>query len=84
MYDWNGFTFIPIPAAQLSVRAGSTFSQAAVGQLIQCARYVNHPGYDDVTLNNDISIMHLVSALDVSPAGVSLIALPPQGECFTL
>ncbi|XP_037029541.1 trypsin-3-like [Bradysia coprophila] len=70
-------TFFPIPATELSVRAGSSNS-ASGGQVIQVLRYVNHPQYSHITLNNDIAVMHLVSALDLSPAGVATIGMPAQ------
>lgn len=67
-----------IPIAQLSARAGSSASQSG-GQLIQVSNVVNHPQYNPFTLNNDVSIMHLEAALDLSPAGVAVIGMPVQG-----
>lgn len=67
-----------IPVTQLSIRAGSSANQSG-GQEIQTARIVNHPQYNAATLNNDIAIMHLSSELDLSPIGVAIIGMPPQG-----
>jgi len=67
-----------IPVAQLSARAGSSVSQAG-GQLIQVASVNNHPQYNPFTLNNDVSIMHLATPFDLSPAGVATIGMPAQG-----
>jgi len=68
-----------IAANTLSIRAGSTFSQQDVGQLIQVALVINHPSYNPFTLNNDVSIMRLESALNFAPAGVGAIGMPVQG-----
>ncbi len=43
------------------------------------ANIVNHPQYNPITLNNDVSIMHLELPLDVSPVGVAVIGMPVQG-----
>ncbi|XP_037029540.1 trypsin-3-like [Bradysia coprophila] len=77
LYAWTGTGWAPIPPSELSVRAGSSSSTTG-GQLIQVASYVNHPLYNENTLDNDITVMHLVSALDLSPAGVAIIGLPAQ------
>jgi len=66
-----------IAANSLSIRAGSTYSQQG-GQLIQVASVVNHPSYNPFTLNNDVSIMHLVSAL-LPGSGIASIGMPVQG-----
>lgn len=62
----------------MSVRAGSTSSNAG-GQLVGVTAVVNHPEYNAQTLNNDISVMNLASALNTAPAGVAVIGRPAQG-----
>ncbi|KAJ6639625.1 Trypsin-3 [Pseudolycoriella hygida] len=68
-----------IPVAQLSIRAGSSSSQADVGQLIQVASVTNHQSFNPITLNNDIAVMRLELPLDLAPAGVAAIGMPAQG-----
>lgn len=40
---------------------------------------IDHPQYDEYTLENDISILYLAAALNVALPGISAIAMPPQG-----
>lgn len=62
----------------LYVRAGSTNSRQG-GQTIRVAHLVDHPAYDDETLNNDISILHLAGPLNLALPGIAAIAMPVQG-----
>lgn len=68
-----------VAANHLQVRAGSTFSQQNVGQLVPVGRFINHPQYNQRTLDNDICVMHLTRALVFGP-GVAAIPLPGQGQ----
>lgn len=69
---------INIQPSFLSVRAGSTNSQTG-GQSVTVAQFTNHPSYNTVTLENDISVMVLSTALNTAPAGVMIIPMPIQG-----
>jgi len=69
---------VGIPGDGFSIRAGSTQSNAG-GQLIPTSNFINHPQYSAQTLNNDVSVLILASALDTTWAGVSAIGRPVQG-----
>lgn len=66
------------PQYPLYVRAGSTNSQSG-GQSIAVANTVDHPQYNDQTLDNDISILHLAGSLNLALPGIAAIGLPVQG-----
>lgn len=66
------------PEYPLEVQAGSNSINAG-GQRILVASKVDHPQYDDWTLENDISILYLAGALNVALPGIAAIAMPPQG-----
>lgn len=40
---------------------------------------IDHPQYDDWTLDNDISVLHLAGTLNVGLPGIATIAMPVQG-----
>lgn len=73
---------IGILPSYLGVRAGSTDSQTG-GQLIPVAQFTNHESYNPTTLENDISVVFIVSELNTAPAGVSVIPLPMQGAAVS-
>jgi len=66
------------PEYPLYIRAGSTNSRQG-GQSLRVESTVDHPAYDEYTLNNDISILHLAGTLDLALPGIAAIALPAQG-----
>lgn len=61
----------------LGVRAGSSAINQG-GQVIRASRIVNHPQYNARTIQNDIGLVWLQSALTRAP-GVAPIRLPAQG-----
>uniref|UniRef100_A0A182HNI9 Uncharacterized protein n=1 Tax=Anopheles arabiensis TaxID=7173 RepID=A0A182HNI9_ANOAR len=63
--------------SDFEVRAGSTFRNEG-GQLITVAQIHTHPSYNDWTLEWDISVLKLVSSLQLSPT-VQPISLPDRG-----
>lgn len=69
---------VNIAPTSISIRAGSTNNQVG-GQFIGVDRVHNHPQYNAATIDNDICVMVLSSALNLAPAGVSTIPLPVQG-----
>lgn len=68
---------VGIPGTGFEVRAGSTTHNAG-GQLVATTNVINHPQYNSGTLNNDVCVMFLASALNTAPAGVAVIAMPVQ------
>jgi len=71
---------ININAANLNVRVGS--STTSGGTLIGTASVVNHPNYNSQTLDNDISMMFLVSDITLGPAA-AIIPLSPANTVYT-
>lgn len=69
---------VNVPPTSISIRAGST-NNLVGGQFISVDRVHNHPQYNPATINNDICVMVLSSALNLAPAGVSTIPIPAQG-----
>lgn len=69
---------INLPVNSISIRAGSTNSLAG-GQFIGVNQVFNHPQYNPSTIDNDICVMVLNSALNTDPAGVALVPMPVQG-----
>jgi len=68
---------VGIPGNGFSVRAGSTTNNAG-GQTRTTSNVINHPQYNAQTLNNDICVMILSSAL-TGATGVAIIGMPAQG-----
>lgn len=66
------------PEYPLYIRAGSTNNRQG-GQWIRVANTVDHPAYDDLTFNNNISILHLAESLNFALPGIAAIAMPVQG-----
>lgn len=64
------------PVSSLQIRAGSTDSQAG-GEFVQVTNIIEHPLYNRLTLENDVSILW-IPALNLAPAGVATIGLPAQ------
>lgn len=60
------------------VRAGSTQRESG-GQLIGSEQVISHPRFSLSTIENDICVIWLSSALNLSPAGVAAIALHDAG-----
>lgn len=63
------------------VRAGSTQRESG-GQLIATERIISHPRFSLATIENDICVVWLSSALNLSPAGVAVI--PLHDEAFDI
>ena len=63
----------------LAVRAGSSQSQSG-GQLLNVDRVVNHPQFNQFTLDNDICVLWLAGSFNMAPAGLSTIRIPSQNE----
>lgn len=68
-----------LSTSAMQIRAGST-NNVIGGYTRTISRFVNHPSYTSSTLKNDISVLHLTTALDTSLPTISIIALPNQGE----
>lgn len=62
----------------LEVRAGST-QHGSGGQLVAVDSVVDHPQFNPQTLLNDISILWLATALDLSPVGVAIVSMHAAG-----
>lgn len=69
---------VGVGAGSLTVRAGST-AHGSGGQLVGLSQVNNHPQYNAQTLNNDICVLRLSSALSTAPAGVAVVALHAAG-----
>lgn len=69
---------VGIPATSISIRAGST-NNLSGGQFIGVSQVHNHPQYNPSTIDNDICVMVISSPLNLAPAGVAIVPLPPQG-----
>lgn len=57
------------------IRAGSTYHGSG-GYTREINRYVTHPYYNAITLNNDLSILHFTDPLNTNLLSISVIALP--------
>ncbi|KAI4459637.1 polyserase-related [Holotrichia oblita] len=66
------------PVSWYTVRAGATFHNSG-GQVIAVSTITDHPNFSSSTLDNDISILFLASALTFG-SGVAIIALPAQSQ----
>ncbi|XP_037040530.1 trypsin alpha-like [Bradysia coprophila] len=60
------------------VRAGSTQRESG-GQLVASERVINHPRFSLSTIENDICVIWLSSALTLNPAAVAVIPLHDDG-----
>lgn len=61
----------------LRIRAGSTLSQSD-GQLLDVSVIINHPFYDDETLDYDIAVLWLASSFNMESPRLSAIRIPCQ------
>lgn len=68
-----------IPAGQLSVRAGSSYS-SDFGQLVQVDELHQHPDYNGKNFHNDLCVMWLNEAIDTRPSGVAVAPMPYQHQ----
>jgi len=66
------------PEYPLEVQAGSN-SLNEGGQRSLVTSALNHPQYDEDTLDADISILYLAEALNLALPSIAAIAMPPQG-----
>ena len=55
------------------------FLKQCILQIRSIGRVINHPRYDDYTLDNDIALVQLASALDLSSPAVAPVKLPTYG-----
>jgi trypsin len=69
---------VGVGAGSLTVRAGST-QHSTGGQLVGLSAVNNHPQYNSATLNNDICVLRLSSALSTAAAGVAVVAMHAVG-----
>lgn len=49
------------------------------GQRVRVSAAIDHPQYDDWTLDNDISVLHLAGTLNFALPGIAAIGMPAQG-----
>uniref|UniRef100_A0A182T724 trypsin n=1 Tax=Anopheles maculatus TaxID=74869 RepID=A0A182T724_9DIPT len=69
---------VGLTASTLTVRVGSS-EHADGGTVVRVARIVEHPNYDDSTIDHDYSLLELESELTFSDK-VQPVALPEQDE----
>lgn len=72
------FSSFSWPLTWYSIRAGATFHNSG-GQVIAASAITDHPNFNPNTLENDISIIFLASALTFG-SGVAVIPLPAQSQ----
>ena len=65
-------------ASLYSIRAGST-SRATGGVVVNVARVINNPSYNSKTMDNDVSVLKLASALTTSTS-IQAIKLHDRGQ----
>ncbi|XP_028128523.2 trypsin, partial [Diabrotica virgifera virgifera] len=66
-------------STNLNIRAGSSRAHSG-GQAVNVIKYVIHSSYSDYTLNNDIALLQLASAVTVANAKAA--TLPEAGEAL--
>jgi secreted trypsin-like serine protease len=70
-------------AADVSVIAGITTLGQAGSTRLGVQQIINHPSYNDGTLENDIALLRLSTSLTLSNANTQMIALPYDQEAST-
>lgn len=68
--------------SQITVRVGTKYLYLG-GELLSLAKIINHPGYNPISYNNDLSLLILSKPITLVPRMKEVVVLPGKDEMVT-